>query len=233
MIRRRNTLAFTMIELMLAMSFVAVLMMAITFLTIHVSNLYTRGVTLKEVNQTGLAITEDMQRTIGATAPFDINQGSGTSRYVEVADRGGRLCTGQYSYAWNYANSLQGHALPYTTYQDTNKPVRLVRVLDPEANLCRTAMNNVVDPAKTTNLLQAGERDLALYNFTISTNAASSFVSQALYTVSFTLGTIQEGQIDSVNKTCKPPKEGVGYEDYCAINEFNIVVRAGNSEGNE
>ena len=233
MIRRRNIQGFTMIELMLAMSFLTVLMLAIAFLTIHVSNLYTRGVTLKEVNSTGLAITEDLQRTIGATSPFDINQDSATSRYIEVPGRGGRLCVGRYSYAWNYANSLTGHNLPYTTYQDTNKPVRLVRMLDPEASICKTSVNNVIDANKTTNLLQSGDRDLALYDFTISTNASSSFISQALYTISFTLGTIREGQIDAANKTCKPPKEGVGYEDYCAINEFNIVVRVGNSEGNE
>src|SRR5690606_10502071 len=93
---------FTLIELMLSMAFVGALLVAIAMTSIHIMNTYTKGVTIREVNQVGRAITQDIQRTIASEAPFSVD-----TMYLNSADRGGRLCTGSYSYVWNYGKELK------------------------------------------------------------------------------------------------------------------------------
>ena len=57
-------------------------------------------------------------------------------------------------------------------------------------------------------------------------------IGQALYAVTMTIGTNDQQQLVTNDTSCKPPAQGVGNEDYCAVNQFDIVARAGNkSEG--
>lgn len=48
---------FTIIELMLSMTFLAMLMLVIALTTIQISNIYNKGVTLREVNQAGRSVS--------------------------------------------------------------------------------------------------------------------------------------------------------------------------------
>lgn len=91
-----NKRGFTLIELMLAMTFVSALLLAIAMTVIQISNVYTRGLTLKEVNQAGRTISTELKRGISQSAPFAVPG----PKYV-VQPWGGRLCVGQYSYIWN------------------------------------------------------------------------------------------------------------------------------------
>ncbi|MEO7904731.1 MAG: hypothetical protein ABIR91_02990, partial [Candidatus Saccharimonadales bacterium] len=91
---------FTIIELMLAMSFVAFLMLAIAMTTIQISNIYTRGITLREVNQAGRVVIDDLQRTVGSSARFDV-----ATKYNTQAN-GGRLCLGSFTYVWNNGSAI-------------------------------------------------------------------------------------------------------------------------------
>lgn len=89
---------FTLIELMLAMTFVAALLIAIALTVIQISNIYNKGLTMKEVNQVGRSISDDLVRSISQSQSFAVPSDS----YV-TKDWGGRLCTGKFSYMelWN------------------------------------------------------------------------------------------------------------------------------------
>ena len=80
-----KTKGFTLIELMLSMTFISILLVAIAVTIIQISNVYNRGITLKEVNQAGRSLSNELQRSITSGAPFMIEEGDG-SRYVKQED---------------------------------------------------------------------------------------------------------------------------------------------------
>lgn len=227
--KRRS--GFTIIELMLAMTFIAVLLVAIAMTTIQISQIYTKGLTLREVNQVGRAVSEEFQRSLSASAPFNVDPASPGARYI-VRAGGGRLCVGRYSYAWNYGKALRGQpGAPsiYNTY-DNGTPVRFAKVNDPSSSLCTDPALNV-KLADSTEMLTSGDRELALHAFNITGVARDDVNGQALYAISLIIGTNDQTQLVTNDTTCKPPAQGQGNEDYCAVNQFDIVVRSGNKAG--
>jgi prepilin-type N-terminal cleavage/methylation domain-containing protein len=230
---------FTLIELMLSMMFISVLLVAIAMTTIQISNIYTKGITLREVNQAGRMVSDELQRSIASATPFDVtpkvdeSTATLTSKYV-VRDGGGRLCLGKYTYAWNYGKAITGGAgapAIFNKYTD-GKSVRFAKVSDASGVLC-SAPTTSIDPLKASELLSSGDRDLALHNFTISKTASDGAISQAIYAISMTIGTNDRAQLVTNDTSCKPPSEGVGDQDYCSVNQFEIIARAGNKSGGE
>jgi stage V sporulation protein AE len=96
---------------------------------------YALGIgVIKEVNQIGRSLTTDLQKTISAGSPFDIDGSS--SRFVTKDSWGGRLCVGQYSYIWNYGSAIfAGDVSHIYLYEDSNTDFpRFVKVIDPNAS---------------------------------------------------------------------------------------------------
>lgn len=234
---------FTIIELMLAMGFVALLLLAIAMTTIQIGRIYNKGVTLRQVNQAGRSLSDELQRSIASARPFDVSVTTGPmARYINQPG-GGRLCIGKYSYAWNTGKALAGGmgapAIVNTYDQPGGAPVRFVRIDDPGATLCAD-MNNKIVQSTATEMLDSGDRDLVIHSFDIKqTTALDSTTGQALYAISFILGTNDTEQLDNVglggiatnDLSCKPPAQGQGGEDYCSVNKFDIIARAGNRGG--
>lgn len=230
---------FTLIELMLAMTFISVLLVAIAMTTIQISNIYNKGITLREVNQVGRSLSDELQRSIASSTPFDVtpkvdgSQATATSKYV-MRDGGGRLCLGSYTYAWNYGKALTGGAgapAVFNTY-DNNTPVRFVKVTDASGELCANPELPIVR-TKATDLVSSGDRNLVLHSFTITRTSVDANAGQALYAISMVIGTNDSEQLITNATSCKPPATGVGDEDYCSVNRFDIVARAGNKTGGE
>ncbi len=218
---------FTIIELMLAMTFTALLLMAVAMTTIQISDMYNKGITLKEVNQAGRSISDDITRTIAQSEPFDI--ASPTSRYI-VKSGGGRLCTGRSTYVWNIGKALRGGpGAPsiYNVYVDSPDAIRLVKVNDPGGNLCDNPDQGIVKNA-SDELLSGGDRDLVVHVFTVSKGVEDTIIKQALYLISITIGTNDGEQLTTTDTSCKSPSDGAGNEDYCSVNQFDITARAGN-----
>jgi len=221
---------------MLAMTFISVLLIAIAMTTIQISNIYNKGITLREVNQAGRSVTEELQRAIASSEPFDVtpkvdnSPATQGSKYV-VRDGGGRLCLGQYSYAWNYGEALAGGpGAPaiFNRYAD-NRPVRFIKVADASASLCADPQASIGTNA--VELLSAGDRDLVLHKFTIVRTANDPSTSQSIYAISLTIGTNDREQLTANDASCKPPAEAAGGENYCSVNQFEIIARAGNRSG--
>ena len=231
---------FTLVELMLSMSFVGILLVAIAVTSMQIMSTYTKGLTIREVNHAGRAITDDVQRTIATSSPFKANPARGgevdeiDSKYVSQ-EGGGRLCTGAYTYAWNYGNTFElseeaGAPPVYNRYESSSDVIRLVKVSDIGGALCADMSASIPD-AEAKELLLPGDRELAVQQFIVTEGVRDEVSGQAMYAISLTLGTNDQEQLDATNTTCLPPLEGEGNEDFCAINQFNIVVRAGNRSG--
>jgi len=220
-----NKKGFTLIELMLAMGFVSVLLIAIAMIVIQIGNIYNRGLTLKEVNQAGRSIVSELQRSINSSTPFDLS-----TRYKYNAS-GGRLCIGKYSYIWNYGKAIGDvNAYKNKYLNDDNTEIRFIKVLDTNASYCIDTSKAVV-AGDAIEMLNVGQHNLAIHSFDIVSAAIDSKTGQQLYNISFVIGTNDKQALNTSASTCKPPSEVGSDINYCSINEFNITVRAGNGVG--
>jgi hypothetical protein len=227
-----KTKGFTLIELILAMTFISLLLIAIAMTTIQITNIYTKGITLREVNQAGRSISDELQRNIASSSPFDVtpklddSPETADSKYV-VRDGGGRLCLGRYSYLWNYGEAIDiGGTVVFNKYDD-GTVMRFAKVSDSSAALCD---DPTLSPSKNnaSGLLTSGDRDLALHAFSIIRTSNDVQTGQALYAVSFVIGTNDKEQLTTNDTSCRPPAENIGDELYCSVNQFDIIARAGN-----
>lgn len=222
---------FTLIELMLAMTFISVLLLAIAMTVIQISNIYTRGLTLKEVNQAGRSLTSELQRSIAVSSAFPIDS-SISSKYVKQ-DWGGRLCLGRYSYIWNYGKTLTGSpAAGFSNVFDasSSEKIRFIKVSDATGSYC-SAKASAINPSGAVELLNVGDRDLALHSFSISSDplASDNKTRQSLYYISFVIGTNDQAALDANQTACKPPDVLTSDLNYCSVNQFDIVARTGNA----
>lgn len=228
MIQRTNTRGFTIVELMLAMSFVSILLLAIAMATIHVSNIYTRGITLREVNQIGRTVTSDMYRTIGQSAPIS------SSDYASSTNGGhsGRLCLGGDTYLWNYGSALRSGASPI--YRHANgTPVRLARVSDAGKTFCTAPTTTISPSSHAVELLDAGERNLVIHRLRLASGTAvSAATGQGLHAITFVIGTNSGGE-SIATANCQPPSSLTSNTQYCAVNTFEIIARSNNSAEGE
>jgi prepilin-type N-terminal cleavage/methylation domain-containing protein len=241
-----KTKGFTLIELMLAMSFIAVLLLAIALTIIQISAIYNRGLTIKDINQAGITITQDLQSSITNTSPYSIaNPGQTGSHYIINKDgghvTGGRLCLGNYSYIWNYGKyvALTDPSEVNTYTLGTSKEINLVKIVDPGANYClfdnsQNPAYYYINPTNAVDLLDIGDHNLAIQSFLVSSPASSIDLAtdQELYDIEFAIGTNNQValQADSNgNMTqCSAPNIVGSDPTYCVVDTFDIVARAGN-----
>ncbi|MBP5655992.1 prepilin-type N-terminal cleavage/methylation domain-containing protein [Candidatus Saccharibacteria bacterium] len=131
--QKKQKKAFTIIEFMLAMTFLAILLMGITTVTMRILDIYRKGLSIRAINATGRDILNDMTRTIGGSPIVEGINPSATidngianvtresiiaayrKYYNEIAIKqneknvqaGGVFCTGSYSYVWNNAPVIE------------------------------------------------------------------------------------------------------------------------------
>lgn len=235
-----NQDGFTLIELLMSMSFVAVLLISIAMLVIQIGNIYNRGLTIKDVNQAGRSLSSDLQASIAQSPQFSVVENTGGHYVIQKNTAGkvvgGRLCLGSYSYIWNDGIAFKTGGNPPNKYTapDASVAIRFVKAVDSNANYCtETSVGSGVYPAvaksDTTELLNVGELNLSVYNFSITSNVIVSDdkTGQRLYNISFLLGTDIKA-IDDTTMGCRAPSDLVSDINYCSINQFNIVAHAGN-----
>ncbi len=224
---------FTLIELMLAMAFLSVLLISIALLLIQIGTIYNKGMVIKEINQTGRAVSDDLRRTAGAAESITLD-----ADYV-VTTAGGRLCLGTYSYIWNTANALKNNDVNVTTYStETTKQLRLVKVVDKVKLYCaKTPANALVykqilqsDEASARELLPAGDHTLSMTQLSLLPSAvvSDSTTGETLYTLQYTLGTGEISAMNADQSACLPPDNPDSDLTYCTVQQFSLVLRTGN-----
>lgn len=237
-VAKRNQSGFTIIELMLAMGFISVLLLAIALTVIQVSTIYTRGLVVKEVNQVSRDIANDVRKTLMAASAIDATDGSGD--YV-TNSAGGRVCFGNYSYIWNTAKAIEGNTDPNLTRKGsgTNDPVvRFIKVADSSKIYCAKQTSGALsypdlrsaDVAGAKELIAPGDHSLGINRFVISTypSATDTATGETLYTLKYSIGAGKTNAMNS-NQTACIDQGAVGADfTYCSVQEFVLVLRAGN-----
>ena len=239
---RTHKQGFTLVELMLAMAFVSVLLLAIALTAIQAGKLYSRGTTLRNVNQSGRNVSDMLRRDFLQSNAQKI---ADDGQVIQVKTTDGtvvneRICLGYYSYIWNRVdamvratgdNAIQQHIVKYDSADARDVAINLVRVVDSGGNLCRKSGTpavypKVVDRDMATELLQspADENFLGIYDFHLKKITAGDS-SEALFALGFTLGTGRTGEINTADQSCKPPADDESNMEFCAINKFETIVR--------
>ena len=96
---------FTIVELALSMSFIAVLLVTIAYLTINISAIYQKGLAMRAVTSTGRQVVEELKKTIAATTAssldcdqFKAANGTATGTYHRCINAGARAFVYQVHY---------------------------------------------------------------------------------------------------------------------------------------
>ena len=225
-----NKKGFTLIELMLALSFIGILLVITVVTIIHVTNQYSRGITLKSINQAG--------RELGASMKRDAASATGiTTLYVDPSQDTnshlGRLCLGAYSYVWNTPEALRSGGPAPALYSDNKTPIVMARVPDVGGSFCAhksttdSSYPSNVDKNAATEMLPNTDGEYAIHNVTVaSIPAAPTGAEPVLYDIKYTIGTNQDGTINT-SMRCEAPDNATNNFNFCSINEFEIMVQAG------
>ena len=230
-IRQKRSRGFTIIEITLVMAFVSLLLMAVVMVTVYFGKIYTKGITLKSLNQSGRDISDAIRRdmiTAEAGRVRLVTTGAGTQQT-------GRLCLGNVSYLWNNAALLQaGSSVPKIKKASDGSVVQLVRVVDPTGKYCTATsgsyLMNVPDVDAPIEYLANEDIDFAIYKVERrAMYAAAGGSKEGLFRIAFTLGTNQAGTTTTAGTetTCKPPSDNTANFDFCSVRDFDLLLRAG------
>lgn len=192
---------FTIVELMFAMAFLAVLLIIAMMSSLSIMRTYSKGLVLKQVNQSGRSISAEVQRSMrSAQPPLDTE-----------AVASGRMCLGAYSFVWS-----QGGQEPIT-YDDGNQ-VGFAKVSDPSGNMCAEG-RPVVPRGNAIELLAIQDAaTIAIQSATLA--AAPSYNGQYLYNFTFTIGTDDASLLTDERDACRVDAE----QQYCALNRFRVTA---------
>lgn len=226
-----NAKGFTLIELMLSMSFIAVLLLAIAMTIIQIGTIYNKGIIAKDLNQTARQVSDDFSRTASQSNDLTI------ATDLRYNSAGGRLCFGGYSYIWNTARAIQTNDDGLTRYIGRTNIPGLVKVPDVGRIYCSvTSVGGFVhediraaDANLSQELLQEGDSKLGVQQLTIIPESVvrDTTTNQVLYTLNLILGTGNYTAMNATQSACLTPGENDADPVYCTVQPFTIVLRTG------
>lgn len=227
--KRTQQQGFTLVELTLSMAFIAMLLLAIAMLTMQISTLYNKGLTIRAVNEAGQLISSDIQRTL--------NTASATVKYVENNVSGGRLCTEDMVYAWNYPGHIDAGTFGgRNQLNDGTTGIRMIKYsggLDACDNSLGAYPFIPPDANSRVDLLNGGDSTLAVQELIVNVNTDGDGKpglpvvgdsTQRIYTISMRLGSSDTEGLEDAG--CAAPASTVD-DSYCAVNTFTFTARAG------
>jgi prepilin-type N-terminal cleavage/methylation domain-containing protein len=137
---------FTLIELMIALAFVAFILIFSTTAVIQVMQTYNKGLAIKNINQAGRTTMEDMTRYLRTADPGVVD--------VSLVSSQRRACFGGISYVWNLSNTPANLANKFSGSTDT---LTFVRVEDESKAMCKATSGAYPDvpKAQATDILQS------------------------------------------------------------------------------
>lgn len=241
---------FTLIELMLAMAFISMLLLAIAMTVLQIGATYNRGLTYRSLDQTSRTVTSDISTDMTTATGFSVDPAA--HRYI-TQSWGGAMCLGQYSYVWNYGAAISTYNLNHMAgainlitsgSSSTGTAFNLVKISDPGASMCASSAPKMISSsASPVELIQDTDHNLALHEFCIaspSSTASYSLTGQTLFTVTYMIGTNDSAALTTGSSSCgsgandgllqcKAPNQIGADLQYCADQEFSLVVRTQNA----
>ena len=237
----RSNKGFTIIELMLAMTFISILLLAIAMTIVQIANIYNKGMIVKELNITSRSINDELTTAVRSTGSFSLDPSA--KSYVNNA-WGGRLCMGQYSYIWNYGSALSAVDSNRNQYSAPNSggnivrddsgviryEIGLVKVPDSSGAYCTpdgSGRYPNINPTNAVEMLKSGDHGLVLHGLTVSSlpTAKDTLSGQQMYMFSYILGTSDLDALNATKTACKAPGEAGADLNYCAAQQFGLVLR--------
>ena len=238
MIRTTRQKGFTIIELTLSMAFVSVLLLAIVMTSIQAGRIYNKGVVLESVNQASRDIGDSIRRDFMQSDAAHVSRTDESESVIILSEGGqpksGRFCLGGYSYLWNYPSVLEaalaGESVSGPVVKRGDKIINFVRVVDDGGSFCASSDGNYetnigADRQLMSMLDEKGDQGvvLAIHELGIEPVLANSNSSEALFRVNYTIGTSAQAEING--QQCRPPADGSANDQFCAINQFEMIVR--------
>ncbi len=99
---------FTIVEVSLALIFVAIILITIAWLTIHITSVYEKGLAMKAVNSTGKEIIDDFSRAISTSPARTVESLCGSKYNPETRPTAYNNCVSdnarKFSYIQHYGN---------------------------------------------------------------------------------------------------------------------------------
>jgi prepilin-type N-terminal cleavage/methylation domain-containing protein len=197
---------FTLIELMIALAFVAFILIFSTTAVIQVMQTYNKGLAIKQINQAGRTTMEDMSRYLRTADPGVVD--------VSLVSSQRRACFGGVSYVWNLSNTPGNLANKY----DDDSSLTFARVADDSKAMCTQISPNVypeVPKAQATDILQSN-----VWVMSVSMSAPS--VDAPLMDLTVNLAVANDPAISSGQCT-----QGGTVGQFCATSNFTTTVMTG------
>lgn len=205
MTRRANTHGFTLIELMIALGFVAFILIFATTAVIQVMQTYNKGIAVKQINQAGRTTIEDMSRFLRTADPGAVKTNALASNR--------RVCFGGVSYVWNLYNTPGASANRY----DDGTSLTLTRVNDAASAMCTSAAGvyPAVPKAQATDILANNVWVMAL-------TVSQPSVAAPLVDITIRLAVAGDPAI-----TAGQCAIGGTQGQFCATSDFSTTVMSG------
>ena len=168
--RRDKERGYTLLELSLAITFLAFIVVFIVAIIMTMVGIYNKSIALSQINNAGQQIMTDLN---GARFGGDVAQ-------TISGPNGGRLCVNGITYLWNQSTDHKSFpASPYNHGPTSNGPQSLVRVFDPTAELCSPSATNSAEPAEQIDALPSSSK--------IDKSTISIILGQTVIIQSFTV----------------------------------------------
>jgi type II secretory pathway pseudopilin PulG len=231
MMRSKQSKGFTLVELNIAIVFVALLLLAVATTIMSVTRTYQYGVSLKTINQLGREVADQIRRDAMMASPSLVQYIEPTDPLDPSSDGIGRLCFGNVSYVFNTAASLSNTdpvpPIMVKDNSDTPEPISLVRINDFGKAWCNDLSKVQLQDTDTYNELLLNDNiPVAIHSLTfkplVGTAADAAFAEEVIQ-ITFDIGTNEVETTEGGQ--CKPPTDPDQNFDNCAVRQFVIVAR--------
>jgi len=207
---------FTIIELTLALAYVAFIMTFIVVVLVQVMNIYNKGIAMRQIDQTGRQLSADVADQTRFNGMVNLSALS--------ADR---LCVGGVSYIWNLTDQSGNFPsnTPANTYSGTTTNFGLVRVVDPTQSYCQASSGNYPSPPRgSQQVTELVSTNVAILKFTAAVS------SNGLLSIDVVLSTSGQNVAQYINNNWTCASHGDNSPNqFCAVGEFNnIIYQRGN-----
>ncbi|MFZ2560429.1 MAG: hypothetical protein WAW91_02250 [Candidatus Nanoperiomorbaceae bacterium] len=224
---------YTMIEMSLAMTVLAFIMIFIVTIIMTMVNIYNKSIALSQMGNAGQQIMTDMN-----SARF-----SGGSAATVSYSNGGRICANGVSYLWNQSTDHQTFASAPQNVMPDNSSQSLIRVLDPQAELCKN-QNETLTSLPSSSSINLNNVSIIIgstviiQSMTASVQATNSSLLQISVVIStaggnapaYWNGNQWTGNLsnNSVHQNDSGPSAGIplrcGTNQFCGFATYNFVI---------
>ena len=240
MVNKQKTHAgFTIVETTIVLAFLSILTISIVYVGIFCGKMYSKGVTLKSINQAGREIADQIRRDVVNSQESDIRvviQGNDATGQV------GRICLGSVSYLWNDAKAMSMESTTKISYPNGHL-VRLARISDRGGQFCEKQSDDyypveISSTAEYKEMVGNDSENIMIYRLYMGDNLySSSGSSSGMRNLSFDIGTgdfdvvefVENEEYPNGKYMCRLSGSEESNFNYCAIERFDTKIRSGGS----